>query len=234
MSKMSKRFRHAREGIDPDKRYTLDESCELVKELATAGFDETVEIAISLNVNPKYADQMVRGSCILPNGTGKTVRVAVFASGENADLAKEAGADIVGDEDLATRIQEGWLEFDVVIASPDMMRTVGKLGRVLGPRGLMPNPKTGTVTDAVAEAVKEAKAGKISFRVDKTGNLHVPVGKASFEKEALAANVMSFFEKVAQLRPSSVKGQYMKNISVSSTMGPGIKIDVNDLRAHIR
>jgi len=234
MARMSKRFRQTRDKVDADKKYTLDESCELVKQLATAGFDETVEIAVSLSVNPKYADQMVRGSCILPNGTGKTVRVAVFATGEKADMAKEAGADVVGDEDLAARIQKGWLEFDVVIASPDMMRTVGKLGRILGPRGLMPNPKTGTVTDAVADAVKEAKAGKITFRVDKTGNLHVPVGKASFEKEALAANVMSFFEKVLQLRPSTVKGQYMKNISVSSTMGPGIKIDVNDLRAHIR
>lgn len=234
MAKMSKRFRQARESVNKDKKYTLDESCELVKEHATAGFDETVEVAISLNVNPKHADQMVRGTCILPNGTGKTARVVVFASGEKADQAKEAGADFVGDEDLAAKIQGGWLEFDVAIASPDMMRTVGKLGRVLGPRGLMPNPKTGTVTDEVAEAVKEAKAGKITFRVDKTGNLHVPVGRASFEKAALAENVMTFFEKVLHLRPSAVKGQYMKNISVSSTMGPGIKIDVNDLRARIR
>lgn len=234
MAKMSKRFRHARESVDKDKKYTLDESCKLVKEHATAGFDETVEVAISLNVNPKHADQMVRGTCILPNGTGKTARVVVFASGEKADQAKEAGADFVGDEDLAAKIQGGWLEFDVAIASPDMMRTVGKLGRVLGPRGLMPNPKTGTVTDEVAEAVKEAKAGKITFRVDKTGNLHVPVGRASFETAALVENVMTFFEKVQHLRPSAVKGQYMKNISVSSTMGPGIKIDVNDLRARIR
>ena len=233
MARMSKRFRQVREGVDKDKKYTLDESCELVKELATAGFNETVEIAISLNVNPKYADQMVRGSCVLPNGTGKTAIVAVFATGEKADQAKEAGADFVGDEDLATRIQGGWLEFDVVIASPDMMRTVGKLGRVLGPRGLMPNPKIGTVTEKVAEAVAEAKAGKITFRVDKTGNLHVPVGKASFEKEALAQNVMTFYEKVLQLRPSTVKGHYMKNISVSSTMGPGIKIDLNDLRSQM-
>ncbi len=234
MAKMSKRFRQARENVDKDKKYTLDESCELVRKHATAGFDETVEIAISLNVNPKHADQMVRGSCILPNGTGKSVRVAVFTTGEKADQAKEAGADIVGDEDLAARIQGGWLDFDVVIASPDMMRTVGKLGRVLGPRGLMPNPKIGTVTENVAEAVREAKAGKITFRVDKTGNLHVPVGKASFEKDALAENVMSFYEKVIQLRPPTVKGQYMKNISVSSTMGPGIKIDLGDLRTHIR
>ncbi|MEN8208724.1 MAG: 50S ribosomal protein L1 [Candidatus Fermentibacteria bacterium] len=234
MARMSKRFRQVRESIDKDKKYTLEESCELVKELATAGFDETVEIAISLNVNPKYAEQMVRGSCVLPNGTGKVARVAVFATGEKADQAKEAGADFVGDEELAAKIQGGWLEFDVVIASPDMMRTVGKLGRVLGPRGLMPNPKIGTVTEEVADAVAEAKAGKITFRVDKTGNLHVPVGKASFEKDALAQNVMSFYEKVIQLRPSTVKGQYMKNISVSSTMGPGIKIDVVDLRARMR
>ncbi len=234
MARMSKRFRQVRESIDKDKKYTLEESCELVKELATAGFDETVEIAVSLNVDPKYAEQMVRGSCILPNGTGKTARVVVFATGAKADQAKEAGADFVGDEDLATKIQGGWLEFDVVIASPDMMRTVGKLGRVLGPRGLMPNPKIGTVTEEVAGAVAEAKAGKITFRVDKTGNLHVPVGRASFEKEALAQNVMTFYEKVVQLRPSTVKGQYMKNISVSSTMGPGIKIDINDLRAQTR
>jgi large subunit ribosomal protein L1 len=234
MATMSKRFRQVREKIDSNRRYSLEESCQLVKELANAGFDETVEIAVCLNVNPKHADQMVRGSCILPNGTGKTVRVAVFAAGEKADQAREAGADIVGDEDLAKKIEEGWLEFDVAIASPDMMRVVGKLGRVLGPRGLMPNPKTGTVTEDVAGAVSEAKAGKISFRVDKTGNLHVPVGKASFDEKSLAENIMSFYEKVLQLRPATVKGQYMKNMSVSSTMGPGIKIDINDLRARIR
>jgi large subunit ribosomal protein L1 len=234
MAAMSRRFRQAREKIDKDRRYSLEESCQMVKEMATAGFDETVEVAVCLNVNPKHADQMVRGSCVLPNGTGRTMRVAVFAAGEKADQAREAGADVVGDEELADRIQEGWLEFDVVIASPDMMRIVGKLGRVLGPRGLMPNPKTGTVTEDVASAVKEAKAGKINFRVDKTGNLHVPVGKASFEEKALAENIMSFYEKVLQLKPASVKGQYMKNLSVSSTMGPGIKVDVNDLRARIR
>jgi large subunit ribosomal protein L1 len=234
MATMSRRFRQAREKIESDRKYSLEESCLLVKELATAGFDETVEVAVSLNVNPKHADQMVRGSCVLPNGTGKTVRIAVFAAGDKADQAREAGADIVGDDELADKIQAGWLEFDVVIASPDMMRIVGKLGRVLGPRGLMPNPKTGTVTEDVAGAVMEAKAGKISFRVDKTGNLHVPVGKASFDEKALAENIMSFYEKVLQLKPSSVKGQYMKNLSVSSTMGPGIKIDVNDLRTRIR
>ena len=234
MARMSKRFRQVRESMNKDKKYTLDESCELVRKLATAGFDETVEIAISLNVNPKYAEQMVRGSCVLPNGTGKIAIVAVFATGEKADQAREAGADFVGDEDLAAKIQGGWLDFDVVIASPDMMRTVVNGFMRLEPRGLMPNPKIGTVTEDVAGAVAEAKAAKITFRVDKTGNLHVPVGKASFEKDALAQNVMSFYEKVLQLRPSTVKGQYMKNISVSSTMGPGIKIDVNDLRAKMR
>jgi large subunit ribosomal protein L1 len=234
MAIMSKRFRLARETIDSQKLYSLEESCMFVKKLASAGFDETIEMAISLNVNPKHADQMVRGTCILPNGTGKTVRVLVFTTGDNADKAKEAGADFVGDEDLATRIQEGWLDFDVVIASPDMMRIVGKLGRVLGPRGLMPNPKTGTITVEVAKAVQEAKAGKISFRVDKTGNIHVPIGKASFEEKALVENALSFFEKVSQLRPSAVKGRYMKNVSISSTMGPGIKIDVSDLRTLVR
>ena len=234
MAIMSKRFRQNREKVDASKKYTLEESCSMVKELANAGFDETVEVAMCLNVNPKHADQMVRGSCVLPNGTGKTVRVAVFTTGEKADQAREAGADIVGDEDLAEKIQDGWMDFDVAIASPDMMRVVGKLGRILGPRGLMPNPKSGTVTEDVAEAVEAAKAGKIDFRVDKTGNLHVPVGKASFEKKALQENIMAFFEKVQQLRPAAVKGQYMKNVSVSSTMGPGIKIDVADLRTRIR
>ncbi len=231
---MSKRFRHAREVIDSQKLYSLEEGCMFVKKLASAGFDETIEMAICLNVNPKHADQMVRGTCILPNGTGKTVRVVVFTTGDKADKAKEAGADFVGDEDLATKIQGGWTDFDVVIASPDMMRIVGKLGRVLGPRGLMPNPKTGTITAEVAKAVQEAKAGKISFRVDKTGNIHVPIGKASFEENALRENALSIFEKVSQLRPSVVKGRYMKNVSISSTMGPGIKIDVSDLRTLIR
>lgn len=234
MADLSRRFRQAREKVDRDRRYTVEETCRLVRELATAGFDETVEVAVSLNVNPKHADQMVRGSCILPNGTGRTVRVAVFAAGEKADEANEAGADVVGDEDLASKIQEGWLEFDVVIASPDMMRIVGRLGKVLGPRGMMPNPKTGTVTDEVAEAVREAKAGKINFRVDRTGNLHVPIGKASFDEKALQENIVTFYEKVMQLRPSTVKGQYIMNMSVSSTMGPGIKIDIGDLRVRNR
>jgi len=235
MASISKRFRSAKESVDRNKRYTLDESCTLVRKLATASFDETVEMAVSLNVNPKYSDQMVRGTCILPHGTGRTVRVLVFTTGDKADEARDAGADFVGDDDLATKIQqENWLDFDVVIASPDMMRIVGKLGRILGPRGLMPNPKTGTVTQDVGQAVKEAKAGKITFRVDKTGNLHVPIGKATFDEKALAENALTFFEKVIQLKPSSIKGKYLRNISLSSTMGPGIKVDTNDLRALIR
>jgi len=234
MATMSKRFRTAREAVDRQRLYTLEETCALVKKLATAGFDETIEMAISLNVNPKYADQMVRGTCILPHGTGKTSRVVVFAAGEKADEAREAGADHVGDEDLAKRILEGWTDFEVAVATPDMMRVVGKLGKVLGPRGLMPNPKTGTVTLDVGLAVREAKSGKINFRVDKTGNLHVPIGKAGFEEKAIAENAMAFFEKVMQLKPPTVKGRYMKNVSVSSTMGPGIKVDQNDLRALLR
>lgn len=234
MAKMSKRFRSVREAVDRQRLYTLAETCALVKKLATAGFEETIEMAISLNVNPKYSDQMVRGTCILPHGTGKTSRVLVFATGEKADEAREAGADFVGDEDLAKRIMDGWTDFEVAIATPDMMKVAGKLGKVLGPRGLMPNPKTGTVTQEVAQAVREAKAGKINFRVDKTGNLHVPIGKATFDEKAIAENAMAFFEKVTQLKPSTVKGRYMKNVSVSSTMGPGIKVDQNDLRALLR
>jgi len=234
MGRISKRFRAAKESVDRQKLYTLEETCALVKKLATAGFDETVEMAISLNVNPKHADQMIRGTCILPHGTGKTSRVVVFAVGEKADEAREAGADFVGDEDLAKKIADGWTDFEVAIATPDMMRVAGKLGKILGPRGLMPNPKTGTVTQDVRQAVSDAKSGKISFRVDKTGNLHVAIGKAGFDEKALAENAMIFYEKVLQLKPSTVKGRYMKNVSVSSTMGPGIKVDQNDLKALLR
>ncbi len=234
MARGSRRFRKAREAVDRTASYSLEEGVALTKSLATAGFDETVEMAISLNVDPKYSDQMVRGTCVLPHGTGKEVTVLVFTAGEKIDEAREAGADYIGDEEMAGKIEEGWLDFDVVIASPDMMRVVGKLGRVLGPRGLMPSPKNGTVTQDVAQAVSEAKAGKISFKVDKTGNLHVPIGKARFEEEQLAENALAFFEKVHQLRPSAVKGRYMRTVAVSSTMGPGIKLDVADLRARIR
>jgi large subunit ribosomal protein L1 len=234
MAKQSRRFAQLRSEIDRNGQYPLEESVSLVKKLATAGFDETIEVAVSLGVDPKYSDQMVRGTCMLPNGTGKNVSVLVFARGDKADEAAAAGADHVGDDDLAEKIKEGWMEFDVVIATPDMMGIVGKLGRILGPRGLMPNPKVGTVTTEVATAVTEAKAGKISFRVDKTGNLHVPVGKASFEEKALRENVITFIEKVLQLRPSSAKGRYLKSISMSSTMGPGIRVDPNDIRTILR
>ncbi len=234
MAKQSRRFTQIRSEIDRNCQYPLEESVSLVKKLATAGFDETIEVAVALGVDPKYSDQMVRGTCMLPNGTGKKVTVLVFARGDKADEAAAAGADHIGDDDLAEKIKGGWMEFDVVVATPDMMGVVGKLGRILGPRGLMPNPKVGTVTADVATAVTEAKAGKISFRVDKTGNLHVPVGKASFEEKALRENVLTFMEKVLQLRPSSAKGRYLQSISMSSTMGPGIRVDPNDIRALLR
>ncbi len=230
----SRRFAKARETIERQRNYTLDETVASIKKLATAKFDETIEVALNLGVNPKYSDQVVRGTCMLPHGTGKTVRVLAFARGEKAEEAKEAGADHIGDEETAQKIVDGWLEFDVVIASPDMMGVVGKLGRVLGPRGLMPNPKTGTVTMDVGTAVQDAKGGKISFRVDKTGNLHVPVGKASFEEQALKENILSFMEKVIQLKPASSKGRYINNMAVSSTMGPGIRVDVSDVRSLLR
>ncbi|HOP25911.1 MAG TPA: 50S ribosomal protein L1 [Candidatus Sabulitectum sp.] len=230
----SRRFARVKEAVDRQKYYTLEESITSIKKLATAKFDETIEVALNLGVNPKYSDQVVRGTCMLPHGTGKTVRVLAFARGEKAEEAKAAGADFIGDEETAQKITEGWTDFDVVIASPDMMGVVGKLGRVLGPRGLMPNPKTGTVTPDVGAAVKDAKGGKISFRVDKTGNLHVPVGKASFEEQALKENILSVMEKVIQLKPASTKGKYINNMAVSSTMGPGIRVDVNDVRSLLR
>jgi large subunit ribosomal protein L1 len=234
MPKTSRRFAQLRSEVDHTIEYSLDETVSLVKRLATAGFDETIEVAVALGIDPKYSDQMVRGTCMLPNGTGKKVTVLVFARGEKAEEASAAGADFVGDEDLAEKITGGWMDFDVVIAAPDMMGIVGKLGRVLGPRGLMPNPKVGTVTADVSTAVTEAKAGKISFRVDKTGNLHVPVGKASFDEKAIRENVIAFIEKVMQLKPSSAKGRYLKSISMSSTMGPGVRLDLNDIRAILR
>lgn len=230
MAKVSRRFAKARETVDPQKIYSLDETIALVKGAATAKFDETVEVAVNLGVNPKYSDQVVRGTCILPNGTGRKVRVLVFARGEKAEEAREAGADTIGDDDTVEKIKGGWMDFDVVIATPDMMKVLGGVARILGPRGLMPNPKTGTVTMDVSQAVREAKAGKINFRVDKTGVLHVPVGKASFEEPALRENIVAFMEKVMQLKPASAKGKYIISMSVSSTMGPGVRVDTADLR----
>ena len=231
MPKHGKKYRASREKVDRLKKYPLDEGLGLVKEMATAKFDETVDMALNLGVNPKYSDQMVRGAVVLPHGTGKSVRVAVFAKGDKAKEAEEAGADIVGAEDLVEKIQGGFLDFDKTIATPDMMKIVGKLGKILGTRGLMPNPKVGTVTFDIGKAVKETKAGKAEFRVEKEGILHVAVGKASFSAEQLKENVAALIEAVMKAKPSSAKGAYLKSAAISSTMGPGVKLDVNDLAA---
>lgn len=225
MPNRGKRYLEALKVIDREKRYPLEEALELVKKTACAKFDETVEIAVKLGVNPKHADQMVRGSVVLPKGSGKSVRVLVFAKGEKEKEALEAGADYVGAEDLVEKIQGGWLDFDRAIATPDMMGTVGRLGKILGPRGLMPNPKSGTVTFDIARAVAEVKAGKIEFRVDKAGIMHVPLGKISFSPEALKENAGAFLEMLVKLKPASSKGQYIRGMAISSTMGPGIKLD---------
>jgi large subunit ribosomal protein L1 len=213
------------ESVDREKRHTVQEACALVKGAAFAKFDESVDVAVRLGVNPKHADQMVRGAIVLPHGTGKTNRVLVFAKGDKAAEATAAGADHVGTDDMVAKVNEGWLEFDVVIATPDMMGQVGRLGRVLGPRGLMPNPKVGTVTFDVGKAVREAKAGKIEFRVEKAGIVHAPVGKKSFAPEQLAANVTTLLAALVKAKPSTAKGVYLRSITLSSTMGPGIKID---------
>src|SRR5580700_8548863 len=219
-----KRVAKAREGIDPAKAYSLDEAVKLVKERAKAKFDETIEVAMNLGVDPRHADQMVRGVVSLPNGTGRSLRVAVFAKGAKAEEAKKAGADIVGAEDLAETVNKGEINFDRCIATPDMMGVVGRLGKVLGPRGLMPNPKVGTVTMDVTTAIKDAKGGAVEYRVEKAGIVQAGVGKASFEEKALIENVRSFIDSVAKARPQGAKGTYMKRISVSSTMGPGVKV----------
>ena len=226
MTKLSKRVTKTREGLDPVKTYELDEALKLVKQRAVAKFDETIEVALNLGVDPRHADQMVRGVCNLPNGTGRRVRVAVFAKGAKAEEAKKAGADIVGAEDLVETVQKGTIEFDRSIATPDMMPLVGRLGKVLGPRGLMPNPKVGTVTPDVTGAVKAAKGGAVEFQVEKAGIVHAGVGKASFTEEALAGNVRAFVDAVVKAKPSGAKGTYLKRVSMSSTMGPGIKLDL--------
>ena len=222
----AKRIKSAREGIDPKKLYCLEEAVKLVKERATAKFDETIEVALNLGVDPRHADQMVRGVVELPNGSGRSVRVAVFAKDSKADEAKEAGADLVGAEDLMETVQAGTIDFDRCIATPDMMPLVGRLGKVLGPRNLMPNPKVGTVTTDVAEAVKAAKGGAVEFRVEKAGIVHAGVGKASFSEEQIAGNVQAFLTAVQKARPSGAKGTFIKRIALSSSMGPGVKIDV--------
>ncbi|MBD8878851.1 MULTISPECIES: 50S ribosomal protein L1 [Stappiaceae] len=231
MAKVGKRIRAAREGLDRDATYALDEALGLVKERGTAKFDETVELAINLGVDPRHADQMVRGVCILPNGTGKTVKVAVFARGDKADEAKAAGADIVGAEELVAEVQSGKIDFDRCIATPDMMPLVGRLGKVLGPRGLMPNPKIGTVTPDVTAAVNDAKGGAVQFRVEKAGIVHAGVGKVSFTKEALSENVKALIDAIQKAKPTGAKGSYLKRIAVSSTMGPGIKVDLGSIAA---
>ncbi|NLI11189.1 MAG: 50S ribosomal protein L1 [Peptococcaceae bacterium] len=226
MPKHGKKFTDASKQIERGTFYEPAEAFELVKKTATAKFDETIEVAIRLGVDPRHADQQVRGAVVLPNGTGKTRTVLVFAKGDKEKEALDAGADYAGAEDMVAKIQqEGWLAFDVAIATPDMMGTVGKLGRILGPRGLMPNPKTGTVTFDVAKAVKEVKAGKIEYRVDKAGNIHAPIGKVSFETEKLVENLRTLVDAMVRAKPAAAKGQYMKGISLSSTMGPGVKVN---------
>ncbi|MEK6529792.1 MAG: 50S ribosomal protein L1 [candidate division NC10 bacterium] len=226
MPALAKRYKAAVALIDRAKAYTVEEAIATLKQTPGTKFDESVDLAFHLGVDPKHADQMVRGAVVLPHGTGKTVRVVVFAKGEKEREAKEAGADDVGAEDLIAKIQGGWMEFDSTIATPDLMGQVGKLGKVLGPRGLMPNPKLGTVTFDIARAVREVKAGKVEFRADKAGNVHVLIGKKSFSAEQLAANAMTLVEAIMRAKPASAKGQYLKSLTVSSTMGPGIPVDV--------
>lgn len=229
MAKRGKKYLEAAKLVDRATVYSVTEAIELVKKTNPAKFDATVEVAFRLGVDPKKADQQIRGAVVLPNGTGKVQRVLVFAKGEKAKEAEAAGADYVGDSDFINKIQQGWFDFDVVVATPDMMGEVGKLGRVLGPKGLMPNPKTGTVTFDVTKAINEIKAGKVEYRVDKAGNIHVPLGKVSFEDVKLAENLQTVYEAMLKAKPSAAKGTYMKNVTVASTMGPGVRVDVSTL-----
>lgn len=229
MARLTKKQKVFAEKIDNDKQYAVDEALAILKDLPKAKFTESVDVAINLGVDPRKSDQVVRGSTVLPNGTGKTVRVAVFAQGENADKAKAAGADIIGFEDLAEDIKKGNMDFDVVIATPDAMRVVGQLGQILGPRGLMPNPKVGTVTPDVEGAVKNAKAGQVRYRTDKAGIIHCPIGSVEFDANALKENLLALLADLRKAKPASAKGQYMKKVSVSSTMGASISIDHADL-----
>src|SRR3989337_429313 len=228
MARHGKKFSAARQQV-PERPHTIDEAVPLVQRVKFAKFDETVELALRLGVDPKHADQMVRGTVVLPHGLGKTKRVLAIAGGEKQKEAQDAGADIVGGEELVEKINGGWIEFDAVVATPDMMRAVGRLGKVLGPRGLMPNPKTGTVTVDIAKAVREIKAGKVEFRVDKTGIIHAPVGKVSFPAQSLVENAHALVESIVKAKPSAAKGKYLKSVTMSSTMGPGVLIDT----AHI-
>ena len=225
MAKLTKRSKQASALVDRNTQYGLDEAVSLLKQTATAKFDETIELAFNLNVDPKYADQQIRGAIVLPHGTGKSKRVLVFAKGAKVQEAEAAGADFVGSEELVAKIQGGWLDFDVVVATPDMMSVVGRLGKILGPKGLMPNPKVGTVTMDVTKAVQEVKAGKVEYRTDKAGNIQLSVGKASFSEDQLRDNIRTIFDRIAKARPASVKGQYMKSVTLSATMGPGVALD---------
>lgn len=224
MSKKGKKYTAALAKVDTNKAYTVSEAVKLVKEISTEKFDATVEIAFRLNLDPRKAEQNLRGAFVLPNGTGKTKKVLVFAKGDKAKEAEAAGADFVGDTEYVDKIMKGWFEFDTVVATPDMMAVIGKLGRVLGPRGLMPNPKTGTVTNDVTKAVADVKAGKVEYRVDKAGNIQLGVGKVSFSEDKLVENIQATIDLISKLKPSTVKGTFVKNIAISSTMGPGIKI----------
>ncbi|MEJ1298085.1 MAG: 50S ribosomal protein L1 [Candidatus Sedimenticola sp. (ex Thyasira tokunagai)] len=225
MAKLSKRARAISEKVDATKQYPIEEAVSLLKEVSSVKFSESVDVAVNLGIDPRKSDQVVRGSTVLPNGTGKTVRVAVFTQGANVEAAKEAGADIVGFDDLAAEVKAGKMDFDVVIATPDAMRVVGQLGQILGPRGLMPNPKVGTVTPNVAQAVQNAKAGQVRYRTDKAGILHCPIGKVDFEPAALKQNLESLLVDLKKMKPSAAKGVYLKKVSVSSTMGPGLVVD---------
>ncbi|MGD9678250.1 MAG: 50S ribosomal protein L1 [Vulcanibacillus sp.] len=227
MAKLSKKYQEAIKLYDREQTYDPSEAVTIVKKMATAKFDETVEIAVRLGIDPRKADQQIRGAVVLPYGTGKVQRVLVFAKGEKVKEAEQAGADYVGDEEYINKIQQGWFDFDVIVATPDMMAAVGKLGRVLGPKGLMPNPKTGTVTFDVDKAVKEIKAGKIEYRSDKVGNIHAPIGRASFENEKLIENFQTVIDVLIKAKPASAKGQYIKNIAISSTMSPSVKISLS-------
>ncbi len=225
MRKRGKKFTAARAAIPADRNYSIEDAVPLVQKVKFAKFDETVELSLRLGVDPKHADQMVRGAVVLPHGIGKTVRVAVFAKGEKEREAREAGADVIGAEDLVEKVQGGFMEFDTTIATPDLMGQVGRLGKVLGPRGLMPNPKLGTVTFDIGRAVREAKAGKVEFRVDKAGNIHTPIGKRSFTTEQLAANALALIEAIVRAKPAAAKGTYLRTLSVSATMSPAVRID---------
>jgi large subunit ribosomal protein L1 len=233
MSTITKKHKEASAKVDRTKNYQLKEAVELIKEASYAKFDETVDIAVRLGVDPRHADQMVRGAVVLPNGLGKDIRVLVFAKGEKEKEAKDAGADYVGADDLVAKIQGGWFDFDTAIATPDMMGVVGKIGKLLGPRGLMPNPKVGTVTFDLDRAIKESKAGKVEFRVEKAGIIHAPVGKLSFAADKLQENILALYDALLKAKPPAAKGNYVKKMTISSTMGPGVPLDLSDVSAQL-